>query len=117
MCNTKLETAIKENEKLFVQVTQNRHPSTFRLQYMCPIQLFKLYKKKTHPEFNYLWQCPKQGQLHWLHEKWYDRVQVGCEPLEGFMGILSGEASLSKRYTNRSIRSTVMGILGHKYEG
>lgn len=33
------------------------------------------------------------------------------------MAILSEEAGLSKRYTNHSIRSSVIGMLGEKYEG
>lgn len=33
------------------------------------------------------------------------------------MAILSADAQLSKRYTNHSIRSTVMGLLGEAYEG
>lgn len=33
------------------------------------------------------------------------------------MALLSAEANLGRRYTNHSIRSTVMGILGDEFEG
>lgn len=65
----------------------------------------------------YFWQRPKQGKIHYTDGLWYDRVRVGHGPLENFMSKLSTDANLSKRYTNHSIRSTVMGILGDEFEG
>lgn len=64
-----------------------------------------------------MWQRAKQGKLHWNDPYWYDKVRVGREPLERFLGFLSEDIQLSKRYTNHSIRSTAMGILGDKFEG
>lgn len=79
--------------------------------------MFKLYKSKLNPEINFFWQRPKQGKIHYNDPRWYDRVRVGHDPIENFMAQLSVDAKLSRRYTNHSIRSTVMGILGEHYEG
>lgn len=84
---------------------------------LCPVALFKLYKDKIHPDVPFFWQRPKQGKLHYCDTYWYDKARVGHDPIENFMATLSKEAQLSKRYTNHSIRSTAMGILGNKYEG
>lgn len=64
-----------------------------------------------------MWQRPKQGKLHWTDNLWYNRVRVGRDPIERMLSFLSVDINLSKRYTNHSIRATVMGILGEKYEG
>lgn len=64
-----------------------------------------------------MWQRPKQGKLHWMDKLWYDRVRVGHEPLERMLLFLSADIELSQKYTNPSIRATVMGILGDEYEG
>lgn len=84
---------------------------------MCPVAVYKLYMSKIHPEVPFMWQRPKHGKIRWDDKFWFDCVRVGREPLENFMALLSQEIPLSKRYTNHSIRSTVMGILGEKFEG
>lgn len=84
---------------------------------LCPVDLFELYISKLNPEFKWFWQRPKRGKLHYNDKLWYDRMRQGHGPLENFMANLSKEAQLSKRYTNHSLRSTAMGILGEHFEG
>lgn len=79
--------------------------------------MFDCYTKHLHKDIPWFWQRPKRGRLHFTDKIWYDRIRVGHEPIEEFMARLSAEANLSKRYTNHSIRSTVMGILSELYEG
>lgn len=79
--------------------------------------MFKLYISKLNPKVDFLWQRPKAGTIYYTDEVWYDKVRVGHDPLERFMVFTGPEAGLSKKYTNHSIRSTVMGILSDEYEG
>lgn len=84
---------------------------------MCPVDMFVLYTSKLNKSINHFWQRPKRGKLHYTDPIWYDKMRVGHGPIENFMAQLSLDANLSRRYTNHSIRSTVMGILGEIYEG
>lgn len=84
---------------------------------MCPVNLFNLYVSKLNKNYPFFWQRAKRGKIHYTDTIWYDRSRVGHGPLENFMSQLSIDAKLSKRYTNHSIRSTVMGILGEQFEG
>lgn len=96
---------------------KTNHTNSFPDNPMCPVNWFDLYTKKLHPNFNHLWQRPKRGIIHYTDDLWFDNVRVGHDPIENFMANLSKEAGLSCRYTNHSIRCTVMGLLGEKYEG
>ena len=59
-----------------------------------------------------LWQKPRQGQIFYLDEEWYEPRPVGHEPLERFMKYLNKDANLSTNiYTNHSIRATCIGTL------
>lgn len=84
---------------------------------LCPVALFKLYVSKLHQDLDYFWQRPKKGRIHYTDQIWYDRARAGHEPLENVMADISNDAQLSKRYTNHSIRSTVVGILDELFEG
>lgn len=85
---------------------------------LCPVDMFQLYVSKLNPGYKYFWQRPKRAaNLHYTDPIWYDKIRVGHQPIEEFMSRLSKQAGLSKRYTNHSIRSTVMGILGERFEG
>lgn len=80
--------------------------------------MFPLYVSKLNKNFKWFWQHPKRAtSLHYTDDIWYNKVRVGHQPLENFMSKLSKEAQLSKRYTNHSIRSSVIGILEDEYEG
>lgn len=85
--------------------------------HLCPVAIWRLYTSKLNKDVPFLWQRPKQGTIYYTDECWYDRVRVGHTPLESYMQLLSAQLSLSKAYTNHSIRSTVMGILGDEFEG
>lgn len=80
------------------------------------MEWFILYESKLHKDLPFFWQCPRRN-VHFTDDIWYDRIRVGHDPIENFMGLLSKEANLSKRYTNHSIRSTVIGILEELYQG
>lgn len=69
------------------------------------------------PDLEAFWQRPKRGNIHYTDPVWFDKIRVGHGPIENFMQNLSKEANLSRKYTNHSIRSTVMGLLGEEYEG
>ena len=74
--------------------------------------MFKLYLSKIQTDVTYLWQRPKQGQLHYTDEKWYDHQRVGKDPLERYMKYLAKELKLSNLdYTNHSIRATCITLL------
>ena len=48
----------------------------------CPVQLFKLYISKLHPDSQSLWQRPRQGKVNYIDEEWYERRPVGKDMLE-----------------------------------
>ena len=78
----------------------------------CPVMLFKLYLNKLHPDINSLWQKPREGQIHYLEEAWFEKRNVGKDMLERFMKIsLAKCVKLDGDYTNHSIRSTVISTL------
>ena len=74
--------------------------------------MFKLYKSKLHQNYNHLWQCLKQGNIHFSDPVWFDKQRVGHDPLDRYMKYLSEEAGLSSnQYTNHSIRATCITLL------
>lgn len=77
----------------------------------CPMNIFNLYVDKLHKDLKSFWQRPRKSSIHYTDHLWYDKIRVGHGPIENCVANLSAEAQLSKRYTNRSIRSTVIGIL------
>ena len=59
-----------------------------------------------------MWQKPRQGYIHFNDEYWYEKRNVGHDPLERFMKTLILNAKLSTSgYTNHSIRATCIGTL------
>ena len=78
----------------------------------CPVQMFKLYLNKLHPDTQYLWQRPREGRINYIDTNWYEKRPVGKDMLERFMKInLSKYVNLDATYTNHSIRSTVITTL------
>ena len=73
--------------------------------------MFLLYKSKLNPTSDRLWQRPRQGNINYIDETWYEQRHVGHDPLERFMKYLSSDAKLSMTYTNHSIRATVITTL------
>lgn len=105
-----------------------RHPF-FADSPICPIEVFTLYVDKLNPNNTNLWQRPKTI-IQDPTGPWFDNAPVGVHTLDNFMKKLSVNAGLSTKYTNHSIRSTVItawdnsniearhiiGISGHKSE-
>ena len=82
---------------------------------MCPVEAYKLYMSKLDKRSNKLWQKPRQGQLHFTDESWYEPCNVGHDSLCNFMKILVKSAGLEMDiYTNHSIRATSIGTLDNK---
>ena len=62
-----------------------------------------------NPHLPCLWQCPRQGGINYVDAEWYENRPVSRDMLDRFMKIhLSKSLTLSREYTNRSIRSTVI---------
>ena len=77
--------------------------------------MFNFYKSKLNADSNYLWQRPRQGQIFYSDEDWYEKRRVGHHTLESLMKNLIKDAKLNfDRYTNHSIRATVIGTLDDK---
>jgi len=89
----------------------------------------KLYLSKINPNCTAFFQYPKRN---WKPEEdvWYEEKPVGVNTLANTMKCISEEASLSKVYTNHSVRATaitlwsdagvanrhIMAISGHRNE-
>ena len=67
---------------------------------------------KLNQDLPSLWQCPRQGRINYIDAEWYESRPVGHDMLDRFMKInLSKNVTLSREYTNHSIRSTVINNL------
>ncbi len=77
---------------------------------MCPVQSFEKYIAKRNQA------CPKlfqraQRDPETDAECWYENKPLGKNTLGQMMATLSGEAGLSRRYTNHSVRATSITLL------
>jgi len=81
---------------------------------LCPVRSFELYLSKLHSELEFLWQRPKHIPSETEScESWYSRVPLGKNTIGNFMKELSKTVSLSKQYTNHSLRATALTVLDH----
>ena len=78
----------------------------------CPILSLKKYMQKRNPENYYLFQQPRPNVIE-EDEVWYTSRPVGVRILNDMMKTLSKEASLSRTYTNNSVRATTITLLAH----
>ena len=76
----------------------------------CPVMCFEKYLSKLDPTSKWLWQYTKEKYTE--SGTWYNGKKIGSNPLSKFMGYLSKELGLSKKYTNHSIRVTATTFLG-----
>ena len=78
----------------------------------CPVKSFKLYISKLNPKLETFFQRPKAV----INEDgpWYDAQVVGVKTIGNWMKRISERASLSKVYTNHSIRATSITLLDKK---
>ena len=70
----------------------------------CPVASFMTYMSHLHPRCDALWQQVKTEIKD--ADIWYRPRPIGANPLSTFMSRISYDASLSKVYTNHSIRVT-----------
>ena len=93
------------------------------------LNCLKMYLQKTNPRCEAMFQYPKRAATQ-EDRVWYDNKPLGVNKLGGMMKDLSKLASLSKIYTNHSVRATtitlwsdaqvpsrhIMAISGHRGE-
>lgn len=78
----------------------------------CPVKIFKEYVSRRPPEMNqpdapfYLTAIPKPST-----EIWFKRQPLGKHPLSKFMKEMSKAAGLDGRFTNHSVRRTMISVL------
>ncbi|XP_021344890.1 uncharacterized protein LOC110444861 [Mizuhopecten yessoensis] len=72
---------------------------------MCPVESFKKYLQKIHPDLQDLWQRPLES-FDRSGNEWYFKSPLGKNSLSCFMTDLSKLSGLSCVYTNYSIRLT-----------
>ena len=76
---------------------------------VCLVKLFEYYMLKLNVHSD-LWQRLKQKN----DKCWYDDQVVGRDPLNELMKTISKDAQLSMKYTNHSIRATMITKLDEK---
>ena len=95
----------------------------------CPVQSFKKYLTKLHPDIDCLWQRPLET-FDQNAAIWYCKIPLGKNTLGSMMADISDVGGLSRRYTNHCIRATsitsldragfearhIMRASGHKSE-
>ena len=93
------------------------------------LNCLKMYLQKLNPRCEALFQYPKRAVTK-EDQVWYDNKPLGVNKLPGMMKEISKLASLSKIYTNHSVRATaitlwsdrqvpsrhIMAISGHRSE-
>jgi len=77
---------------------------------MCPVQSFRKYLSKLHPDLECLWQRPLDSFAP-SYGVWYSKVPLGKNTLGDMMAEISDVAGLSQRYTNHCIRATFISTL------
>ena len=77
---------------------------------LCPLQSFLKYKSKLNPDIPELWQRPLDS-FNPAANIWYYKAPLGKNTLSKMMPKISSAASLSKIYTNHSIRATCIMLL------
>ena len=103
--------------------------STSEDQLFDGLNCLKVYLQKLNPHCEALFQYPKQAVTH-EDQVWYTNKPLGVNRLTGMMKEISKLASLSRIYTNHSVRATaitlwsnaqvpsrhIMAISGHRSE-
>ena len=77
---------------------------------LCPLQSFLKYKSKLNLDIPELWQIPLDS-FNPSANIWYYKAPLRKNTLSKMMPKISSAASLSKIYTNHSIRATCITLL------
>lgn len=81
----------------------------------CPVKSMNKYLSRRNPNKNAFFQRPK-GRIHSMDTVWYE-LPVGHGVLACLMSKMAEDASLSRTYTNSSIRVTIADLLERKGYG
>ena len=73
------------------------------------LNCLKMYLQKLNPPCEALFQYPKRAVTQ-EDQVWYDNKPLGVNKLAGMMKEISKLASLSKIYTNHSVRATAITL-------
>lgn len=76
----------------------------------CPVASFRKYVSKLHPSCDRLFQRARNG-IKQSDSVWYENKPLGVNTIGNKMKEISGGASLSRSYTNHSIRATCITTL------
>ena len=72
-----------------------------------------MYLQKLNPRYEALFQYPKRAVTQ-EDQVWYDNKPLGVNKLPGMMKEISKLASLSKIYTNHSVRAIAITLLSDR---
>lgn len=82
----------------------------------CPVATYEKYVSKLNPDCHRLWQKAKNNTMEVTDSNcWYYKVPLGVHTLSKFMKEISAHTTLSKIYTNHSIRVTAITTLGARF--
>jgi hypothetical protein len=81
-----------------------------------PVRLLRNYISKLNEDVVYLWQKPNGKVIMADSDRWYIRQKVGINTVNSFMKSMSTHLQLSKMYTNHSVRSTAITLLGRSFQ-
>ena len=77
----------------------------------CPVQSYKKYLSKLHPDCNAFYQQPRQNVPLDDNSPWYENSPLGVNKLNNFMKTMSHIGGLSQMYTNHCMRKTCVSAL------
>jgi hypothetical protein len=80
----------------------------------CPVKIISLYKGKLCHENKYFWQKPKSQFSN--NSASFCNQKVGINKISCFMKNICNVLNLSKTYSNHSVRSTSISLLGQYFE-
>ena len=80
----------------------------------CPINLVKNYLEMLSPINEYLWQRPKESFNG--NRPYFCNMKVGKNTVATYMKQISTLASLSRTYTNHSVRTTGINVLSQSFQ-
>lgn len=130
-CDVHDETYLKINENLlsknvkaslsakeFSDIKEAKMYEKKDYPHKCPVAAFLIYKRKLEEnkvQSESMWPMSVSDKNQISKGRWYyKKAVVGKNPLGEMMSTISIEAKLSQRYTNHSIRATVINQLRDK---
>jgi hypothetical protein len=81
----------------------------------CSILMIEFYLSHLNPDCNFLWQRPRNS-FEPEDDIWFMNSKCGHNTMTSMMKRISNFLKLSKIYTNHSVRSTSITLLGHSFQ-